>query len=450
MGYVIAHVGAFDFENFGDLLFTDVLETQLKKRIPIEEILYFAPKKCKMPNRNIEINSVIELEETVKSRQIDAIIVGGGDLIHLHMFKTYMPHISQEWVQYEVLYMWVIPCIIAQKYKIPLLWNAPGVPLKFKEEEKKIVSYLLDSVDYISVRDNESKNELEKAFPSGVIHVVPDTVLCIRDLLPKEKLEELFEKLQFPFSKKKYVFFQCKMPETDSNYEECINALRKIKQQTGWEILLQPIGYSVGDEDVLKEFERRISGEFLYSPRHYDQYEILALIANAAMYIGTSLHGYITANSFGTKSIIVNICNYNKIVGFNELIDNRSSIVDTMVRIFEAFSKLENTSEIIVQQRIDEISLHFDKLAESIKCSRKVDKSNSKKLTDFIYETLSKIEQMDMQKKDIEEFCFQLKKQLEEEQEESKRYKEAYEDLLNSTSWKFTAPLRRISNIFKR
>ena len=162
------------------------------------------------------------------------------------------------------------------------------------------------------------------------------------------------------------------------------------------------------------------------------------------------MHGYITANSFGTKSIIVNICNYNKIVGFNELIDNRSSIVDTMDRIFEAFSKLENTSEIIVQQRIDEISLHFDKLAESIKCSRKVDKSNSKKLTDFIYETLSKIEQMDMQKKDIEEFCFQLKKQLEEEQEESKRYKEAYEDLLNSTSWKFTAPLRRISNIFKR
>ena len=26
MGYVIAHVGAFDFENYGDLFFTDALE----------------------------------------------------------------------------------------------------------------------------------------------------------------------------------------------------------------------------------------------------------------------------------------------------------------------------------------------------------------------------------------------------------------------------------------
>lgn len=450
MGYVIAHVGAFDFENFGDLLFTDVLERQLKRRIPIDEILCFAPKKCKMPNRDIEINSVIELEEVVKSRKIDAIIVGGGDLVHLHMFKTYMPHISQEWVQYEVLYMWVIPCIIAQKYQVPLLWNAPGVPLKFKEEEKKIVSYLFDSVDYISVRDYESKNELEKALPSGIVHVVPDTVLCIRDLITKEELTDLFNKLQLPFSKKKYVFFQCKMPKTDSNYEECINALRKIKQETGWEILLQPIGYSVGDEDVLEEFEKRAPGEFLYSPRHYNQYEILALIANAAMYIGTSLHGYITANSYRTRSIIVNICNYNKIIGFNKLIDNKSSIVDTMDKIFEAYSKLEDTSEIVIQQRVNEISLHFDKLAEFIKCSRKVDKSNSKKLADYIYESLSKIEQMDTQKTELKEFCSQLQNQLQAEKEKSKRYKEAYEDLLNSTSWKFTAPLRQISNILKK
>ena len=450
MGYVIAHVGAFDFENFGDLLFTDVLEKQLKRRIPIDEILYFAPKKCKMPNRNIEINSVVELEEIVRSRKIDAIIVGGGDLIHLHMFKTYMPHISQEWVQYEVLYMWVIPCIVAQKYQVPLLWNAPGVPLKFREEEKKIVSYLFDSVDYISVRDYESKNELEKALPSSVIHVVPDTVLSIRDFIPREKLTDLFNKLNFPFSKKKYVFFQCKMPKTDSNYEECIDALRKIKKETDWGILLQPIGYSVGDEDVLKEFERRAPGEFLYSPRHYDQYEILALIANAAIYIGTSLHGYITANSYGTKSVIVNICNYNKITGFNKLIGNKLSMVNTMDKIFEAYLGLEDTSETVIQQRINEISLHFDRLAEIIKCSKKVGESNSKKLADYIYDNLLKIEQMHTQKKDLEDFCSQLQKRFEEEEERSKGYKEAYDNLLNSNSWKFTAPLRKISNIFKK
>ena len=44
MKYRIAHVGAFDFENFGDLLFTDVLKKKLEERIEIGEIVYFAPK----------------------------------------------------------------------------------------------------------------------------------------------------------------------------------------------------------------------------------------------------------------------------------------------------------------------------------------------------------------------------------------------------------------------
>ena len=44
MKYRIAHIGSFDVENYGDLLFSDVLKAQLEKRIEIEEIIYFAPK----------------------------------------------------------------------------------------------------------------------------------------------------------------------------------------------------------------------------------------------------------------------------------------------------------------------------------------------------------------------------------------------------------------------
>ena len=50
MGYKIAHIGAFDFDNNGDLLFTDVIEKQLKKRINLDEIIYFSPKSCTIPN----------------------------------------------------------------------------------------------------------------------------------------------------------------------------------------------------------------------------------------------------------------------------------------------------------------------------------------------------------------------------------------------------------------
>ena len=73
MGYRIAHIGAFDFENYGDLLFPDVLRIQLDKRIEIEEILYFAPKACKMPNRDIEYMQLMNwkiLLENVKLTQL--------------------------------------------------------------------------------------------------------------------------------------------------------------------------------------------------------------------------------------------------------------------------------------------------------------------------------------------------------------------------------------------
>ena len=108
MKYRIAHIGSFDVENYGDLLFSDVLKAQLEKRIEIEEILYFAPKHCIMPNRDITVYSVTELEEMAEKTRIDAIIVGGGDFIYMDMIRTYMPHISKDWMIYEMPYMWMI------------------------------------------------------------------------------------------------------------------------------------------------------------------------------------------------------------------------------------------------------------------------------------------------------------------------------------------------------
>lgn len=96
MGYRIAHVGAFDFENFGDLLFTDVLRAHLEKRIDVEEIIYFAPKTCKMPNKEEWVHAITELEKFVREKKVDSIIVGGGDLVHLRKIRTYMPHVSEK------------------------------------------------------------------------------------------------------------------------------------------------------------------------------------------------------------------------------------------------------------------------------------------------------------------------------------------------------------------
>lgn len=95
MGYKIAQVGSFDVENYGDLLFSDVLEKQLKKRLSIEEMIYFAPKNCMMPNRNEKVYSVTELEKMVQDKKIDAIVVGGGLDPFCENSNLYAAHIGK-------------------------------------------------------------------------------------------------------------------------------------------------------------------------------------------------------------------------------------------------------------------------------------------------------------------------------------------------------------------
>ena len=99
-----------------------------------------------------------------------------------------LPHIDEEWITYDVLYMWVIPALVANRYNIPLAWNAPGVPLAFSEIDNDIVQFLCDAVDYISVRDALAKEVLTTAVDDSRVKVVPDSVLTIPRFFAKDDL----------------------------------------------------------------------------------------------------------------------------------------------------------------------------------------------------------------------------------------------------------------------
>ncbi len=448
MGYKIAHVGAFDFENFGDLLFTDVLEKQLKKRIEIEEITYFAPKTCEMPNRNLKVYSVTQLEEIYKINKFDAIVIGGGDLIHLQKIITYMPHISDEWVIYEVLYMWIIPCIVSWKYDIPLLWNAPGVPMEFSKIDKKIVGALCQCVDYISVRDEQAKKVLSMAYDEEKINVVPDTVLGISQLIEKKELFPIFQNMNLGLTKKEYVIFQCNVALTDRDIKNCARTLLQIKKQTGYKILLQPIGYALGDMESLEKLNQMYPDEFILSNKHCTQYEILALIAHAALYIGTSLHGCITSTSYGTPNIVYNLNHYNKTDGFVELIQNESARVYDSEDIGSAYQNINIQNDL--QVLYDRIEKHFDLISNLIKEKKpKNDFNLSTEFAEYIYQARETIEQQIKQNKNLEDEVQNKTTEIERLKLENLKldgYRKAYETILNSSAWKATAPLRKIKD----
>src|SRR5690606_28146794 len=85
-----------------------------------------------------------------------------------------------------------------------------------------------------------------------------------------------------------------------------VSELKVISSQLELEVILCPIGKAPGHEDdqmlkIIASFEPN----FQYiSPESV--YDIMFLIANASLYVGTSLHGMITAQSFGVPFTCLN------------------------------------------------------------------------------------------------------------------------------------------------
>lgn len=441
MGLNIIHVGAFDIENFGDLLFPVVFKIYLNEYI--ENIYYFAPNKCTMPNTDVQVNSIKELDEFCRTNKVDSIVVGGGDLAHLRKVPMFIPQVSDDWITYEPLNLWMTSSMVSKKYNIPLVWNAPGCPIPFSKEEAKIVSILMKNVDYISVRDDEAKKVLSSAVNPSDIKVVPDTVFSISKVMPINTLNKLFLDTEIPIQRKKYIFFQGNSAISINDRERIAHYLYKLHLKTGMNVLLQPIGFSLGDLEVINEIASFYPDEFIVSSKHLNQFHILSLIANASYYIGTSLHGFIVANSYSVPSLAFNINKYNKTVGFAKLIHLENNVcysTDELFEKFEDITPIQNRTKQYLQERIDE---HFSSILKVIFEFRQKKVIEINKVSDCIFENC---ENQQIQRTQI----MQLQKEICKKEEEIKiiekerhDYRIKYEQVVNSIYWKLTKPLKK-------
>lgn len=454
--YRIAHVGAFDFENYGDLLFVEVFERNIRNYIEIDEIVLFAPKKCKMPftDGKREVYSVAELESMHRKSAFDAIVVGGGDLVHCSKIRTYMPHISDEWVWYEVLYMWMIPSVISWKYNIPLVWNAPGVPMTFMESEKMMVKELCKYVDYMSVRGNISKSNLEECCVDNIVNVVPDTVFSISEIISKQELKKQFYKLDV-LSEEKYIVFHANHTFLDTEIEGCIKTLRKIKENQGVDILLLPIGYALGDENFIKELVKRCPNEFVTIEQKLTPMDMLSLIVCSAGYVGASLHGCITAATYDVPVVVCNYNRFTKVNEFLELIHLEEAVVYRTEDIYPVFEQQLVPAKDIRRHAIQCINKHFAVLSRVIQSGKKKMQDGLEvALCEYIYDmrTMQLCHQENMRQ---QEMNFERREDLLKQQEMEWQLKyhdaiKAYEEILNSSVWKSTKPMRIMLDFIKK
>jgi GT2 family glycosyltransferase/polysaccharide pyruvyl transferase WcaK-like protein len=314
----IAQLGTFDVENYGDLLFPLIL----KRRLPSPEFESIAVSPVGHASPCEDCSPSISFEDLARSiDDIDGIIVGGGNIIHV--FPSALSHYDRGGISPLVAYanLWMGAALLAARRRIPLSWNCPGVPGPLGGVIAEAVEWTLSQVDYASVRDAASRSFLTPAAPSKTIHVVPDSALEVSRLWTAEELRTAFEDafrargMQPPPAT---VAFHFNERYTDEAPEGIAARIRRICERQSAMPILLALGPCHGDDHLQRRIAGALGVEALLVDRPRSLREAAACIAGSQAYMGSSLHGVITACSFGVRALAVAPAHVPKLGGFLE------------------------------------------------------------------------------------------------------------------------------------
>ncbi|KAA5822450.1 polysaccharide pyruvyl transferase family protein [Algibacter amylolyticus] len=284
----IAHFGTFDVDNYGDLLFPHIAEFRLPNHdwehiSPTDNITVFKDGK-----------PIISFDKA-KNRTYNAVVVGGGNILHL------LPNIITVYNNkkgFAYANLWVGAAKIAIKQKIPYLFNAPGISKNFKGYlQKKIATKTFSNSNYVAFREGFSRQiainiaKVNLNFKNDIA-VVPDSAFDIDKLWPLD-------------AKKDSNYITVNL---NSRYHSPINDTAKNLDALS-EKLKMPIKFIIiGDCHGDRAFTKKVSK--LMETKHdilvSDGLKKIAhVIGNGNYFFGSSMHGFITALSYGVPAFLV-------------------------------------------------------------------------------------------------------------------------------------------------
>ncbi|MCM1100400.1 MAG: glycoside hydrolase family 99-like domain-containing protein [Clostridium sp.] len=343
--YNLIVVGTFDCENFGDLLFPVVLETYLRNRGYEVNLYPFSPQECDMPFfEDRHVYSVKDMHAFLRSHTVDAIVIGGGDLIRLdsRIGKSYTDRL-------EANSLWTYPIILGNIMEIPVVFNCPGVPFEFNGTNQKLVKCLLDRVAYISVRDEYSKKYLQECNLNRPVTVSADTVAGVKELYPDDYIDTVFAALRQRISLPESEYMVIQINNSTFSAEQLLilkEFIERVHREYRYQLVFMPIGYE-HDDDIALESLRNICDCDIVLPDSRTQKlspeEMTAIIKHAAFFAGTSLHGAIVSYVYGTKFMEIMSGFSTKIFGFCKYIHAEHCIVNISDDLWASFARIRQS-----------------------------------------------------------------------------------------------------------
>lgn len=320
-------ISAGDRYNYGDVLYAVVMSEYLKKYEPviydkydIEHYGIIASDLTAVGGlRTLPIRALYKKEFTENSMTV----VAGGQVVGANIEVLFKFLKSNKLTLYADLIRYFALTKVGKnrgdlltkrfdcKTKFPYIISRKDMKSECKvvysnvggfvsENEYEAVDEIRNA-DYFSVRDSQSFEENSK-YRKDVI-LTPDGAVLMSDVFPCERLEkEVSDKVRAV--KGDYIAIQFSLSYYKQHEYEIIETLKSFKEKhKETEIVLVPIGYAILHDDLvaLKELKTKIPEVTLIEKLTIK--EIMYLIAGSQFFLGTSLHGIVTAMSFSVPYI---------------------------------------------------------------------------------------------------------------------------------------------------
>jgi len=288
--------GYFGFNNAGD---EAILYAMIKtlKQIDAEleiTVLSHDPEKTKKQYSEVGINVLNrwKIFEVLKAlARCDLLISGGGSLLQ-DVSSSNSP----------LYYLGII--LLAKFLDKPIMIYAQGIgPLK-KKRNRRLTAWLLNGVNKITVRDQESKEDLAAMGIQQEIIVTADPVLGLNKKEVDEKLgREILERYGLTRDKEEKLLGVYLRPWGKNEYlPALIEALNQMLKK-GWQIVFVPMQFP-GDIPVAREALHLLHNhQGLLLKEGYSPEELLSLTKNFDLIVGMRLHSLIMAVVAGVPMV---------------------------------------------------------------------------------------------------------------------------------------------------
>jgi GT2 family glycosyltransferase/polysaccharide pyruvyl transferase WcaK-like protein len=361
-GKRIALFGTFDVLNYGDHLFPAIFRRALREFTEGADIALFSPSRGTDYFDGEPIHAFDDLGQ--EHLTADAFVIGGGDIVRFDTYPHSDPHGGSSAAYFKMLALAALHAAVGGK---PLAWNAPGIPFPFTATQRVVMERILGVTGYVSVRDLDSKEHLR--FWEGAAEVVPDSGFLLSKYFPKQDLAPIQAELREAFGlDEAYMVLHASPATTEKDQvAQAAEHVGHLAEALGLPVLLLPLGPAHGDRELLAEIAGRQPGRFRLLDRDFHPLEMASIIAHASFFVGTGLHGNITAASYRVPCAVVNLLDLSKLHQFGSL--TGQPVLGAWSPLSEkagALKAQEALSENRLNELQDQISEHFQTLCSYI------------------------------------------------------------------------------------